>query len=41
MAESDLTSFVFWSILTVIVMGVTGFSYKSYARRRKNEITPS
>lgn len=39
--ESDLASFVLWSVLTAIVMGITGFSYKSYSRRIKNEITSS
>ncbi|MEK6865129.1 MAG: hypothetical protein AABX06_01470 [Thermoproteota archaeon] len=41
MAESDIASFVLWSVITAILMGITGFSYKSYNRRRKNEITPS
>ncbi len=41
MAEYDIASFVLWSVITVIIMGITGLSYKSYNRRRKNEITPS
>ncbi|MGI0056607.1 MAG: hypothetical protein ACREAK_04445 [Nitrosarchaeum sp.] len=41
MAESNIVFFVFWSVITVIIMGITGFSYKSYTRRRKNEISSS
>jgi hypothetical protein len=41
MAESDIASFVLWSVITVIIMGITGFSYKSYTNRRKKEITSS
>jgi len=38
MAESDVASFVFWSVITAIVMGVTGVAYKSYIMRRKNHL---
>jgi len=41
MAEFDIASFVLWSVITTIIMGITGFSYNSYTKRRKNEITPS
>jgi len=37
MAESDVALFIFWSIVTVTIMGITGFSYRSYIRKRKNE----
>ncbi len=40
MAESDVASFALWSVITVIIMGLAAFSYKSY-NKRKNEITPS
>ncbi|PJB98018.1 MAG: hypothetical protein CO079_04265 [Nitrosopumilales archaeon CG_4_9_14_0_8_um_filter_34_10] len=38
MAESDVASFVFWSVITAIVMGVTGVAYKSYIMRRKKHL---
>ncbi|CAD6515068.1 conserved hypothetical protein [metagenome] len=41
MAESDIISFAFWALLTLGIMGVTGLSYRSYNRKRKNELSPS
>ncbi|EGP93390.1 hypothetical protein MY1_0627 [Nitrosarchaeum koreense MY1] len=38
MLESDIASFVIWSAVTAIIMGVTGFVYKSYILRRKNRL---
>ncbi|HET9009027.1 MAG TPA: hypothetical protein VFN17_02775 [Nitrosarchaeum sp.] len=40
MAES-VAFFVLWSVITAMIMGITGFSYKSYIGRRKNEIPSS
>jgi hypothetical protein len=39
--ESNIVSFALWSVITAIIIGVTGFSYKAYLRRNKNETTPS
>jgi len=41
MGESDVVYFIMWSAITAIIMGITGFSYRSFIRRRKNENTPS
>jgi len=40
MTELDISSFVIWSIVTGIVIGVTGLSYRVYLRRKKSEIPP-
>ena len=37
MEESDLISFVFWSVITGIIVGVTGFSYKAYLRKKEGQ----
>ncbi|MDH3677481.1 MAG: hypothetical protein OEQ12_04180 [Nitrosopumilus sp.] len=41
MEEPNIVSFVAWSIITAIIMGITGFSYQAYLRRNKNETTSS
>ncbi len=40
MAESDFIPFAFWSAVTGILIIITGLSYMTFLRRRKNE-TPS
>jgi heme/copper-type cytochrome/quinol oxidase subunit 2 len=37
MAESDLIPFTFWSILTGVIIVVSGLSYMAFLRRRKSE----
>ncbi|MFB5605079.1 MAG: hypothetical protein ACE5R5_02560 [Nitrosarchaeum sp.] len=41
MSEFDASTFLLWSVLTGIIVGVTGFSYRSYLRRRKNDVPSS
>ncbi len=41
MEESPIVSFAAWCAMTSIIMGVTGFSYRSYLRRKKHEKSPS
>lgn len=41
MEEYNVVSFALWSVITAIIMGVVGFSYKSYLRRNKNETSAS
>ncbi|MFZ8937705.1 MAG: hypothetical protein ACO2Y5_05575 [Nitrosopumilaceae archaeon] len=36
MEESNIVSFVAWSVITAIIVGVTGLSYRAYLRRNKN-----
>ena len=38
MNESDVVSFLLWSLITAMLMGVTAFSYKAYLRRRNGKI---
>ena len=33
MAEIDIPSFVFWSILTIVIIGITGFTYRAYNKQ--------
>lgn len=40
MAEFELIPFIVWSLLTGIILTVSGFSYRSYLRKKKNE-TPT
>ena len=40
MADSGFIPLVMWSIITGILILVSGLSYKAYLRRRKDE-TPS
>jgi len=41
MEESTIVSFAAWCAITSIVMGVTGFTYRSYLRRKKHEKSSS
>jgi hypothetical protein len=41
MEEYNVVSFALWSVVTAIIMGVVGFSYKAYLRRNKNETSAS
>ncbi|MDX1441760.1 MAG: hypothetical protein R3237_04820 [Nitrosopumilaceae archaeon] len=41
MEESSVLSFALWAIITAIIMGVTGASYRAFMRRRKNEASSS
>ncbi len=35
MDESDLGSFFIWSVITGIIMLVTGISYRAYSKKNK------
>jgi len=35
MTDPEVTSFVIWSIITGILMGVTGLTYRSYLKKKK------
>ncbi|MEE8180646.1 MAG: hypothetical protein V3T67_02270 [Nitrosopumilaceae archaeon] len=37
MTESYLIPFAFWSAITGILIVISGLSYRTYLRRRKNE----
>ncbi|MFQ5497544.1 MAG: hypothetical protein ACE5DU_06640 [Nitrosopumilus sp.] len=41
MDESEISSFVMWSVVTGIVMLITGVSYRVYQRGKKREISSS
>lgn len=41
MDESGVGSFMIWSLVTAILMGIAAFSYKAYLRRRNDEGSPS
>ncbi|WP_256438668.1 hypothetical protein [Nitrosopumilus sp. K4] len=41
MAELEISSFLIWSVITAVIMGVTGISYRLYLRRKNNEISSS
>ena len=41
MAELEIASFAFWSVITAVIMAITGFSYKRFIGKRKNEISSS
>ncbi|WP_297472590.1 hypothetical protein [Nitrosopumilus sp.] len=41
MDESQIASFVMWSVITGIIMTITGLSYRAYLRAKKNEISSS
>lgn len=41
MDELSIPSFAMWSIVTGIMMLVTGFSYRAYRRVGRSEIAPS
>lgn len=41
MDESEISSFVMWSVVTGIIMVVTGLSYHAYMRKRNHEISSS
>ncbi|AJW71198.1 hypothetical protein [Nitrosopumilus adriaticus] len=41
MDESQISSFVMWSVITGVVMVITGLSYRAYLRTKNNEIPPS
>jgi len=34
-AESDITSFLIWSVTTGIIMSVTGLIYTAFTRKKK------
>ena len=40
MTESDLASFAVWSAITIVLIAVSGYSYRAFLRR-KNDETPS
>jgi len=39
--ESQMTSFVMWSIVTGIIMLVTGLSYRIYLKKKRHTISSS
>ena len=41
MDESEITSFLMWSVVTGIVMIITGLSYRMYLRKKNHEIASS
>ncbi|WP_274377696.1 hypothetical protein [Nitrosopumilus maritimus] len=41
MDESEISSFVMWSVVTGIIMLVTGLSYRAYVRKNNHEISSS
>ncbi|MFB5633525.1 MAG: hypothetical protein ACE5SV_01550 [Candidatus Nitrosomaritimum aestuariumsis] len=41
MEESNIVSFIAWSVITAIIMGIAGLSYRAYLRRNKNANPPS
>ncbi|MEK0321900.1 MAG: hypothetical protein QQN58_01630 [Nitrosopumilus sp.] len=41
MDESEISSFVMWSVVTGIIMIITGLTYRVYLRRKNHEITTS
>jgi hypothetical protein len=41
MDESQITSFVMWSVVTGIIMLVTGLSYRTYLKKKSHTISPS
>ncbi|KFM18991.1 hypothetical protein AAA799P11_00843 [Marine Group I thaumarchaeote SCGC AAA799-P11] len=41
MDESQISSFVMWSVVTGIIMIVTGLSYRAYLRKKNHEISSS
>ena len=40
MGEFDFTAFAVWSVITAVVIVITGVVYMSY-RRKQNEASPS
>ncbi|MFQ5475548.1 MAG: hypothetical protein ACE5DT_00780 [Nitrosopumilus sp.] len=41
MEEPEISSFVMWSIVTGIIMIVTGLTYRAYVRKKNHEISSS
>jgi len=41
MDESEIASFLMWSVVTGIVMIITGLSYRVYLRKNNHEISSS
>jgi len=41
MEESEIASFLMWSVVTGIVMIITGLSYRAYLRKKNHEISSS
>ncbi|MEE8180919.1 MAG: hypothetical protein V3T67_03665 [Nitrosopumilaceae archaeon] len=41
MDESEISSFVMWSVVTGIIMIITGLSYRVYLRKKNHEISSS
>ena len=41
MDEFDISSFAMWSLVTGILMLVTGFSYRAYMMKGRDEIASS
>jgi len=37
--ETEITSFVIWSVITGIVMVVTGLSYTAFLKRKTSDIS--
>ena len=40
MVEHEISSFIFWSVVTGIIIGISGLSYRVYLGRKNNEISP-
>ncbi len=41
MEESEIVSFLMWSVVTGTVMIITGLSYRAYLRKKNHEISSS
>ena len=41
MDESQISSFLMWSVVTGIIMVITGLSYRAYLRTKNDEISSS
>jgi len=41
MAETEFVPFAAWSVVTFVIIAVTGFAYKAYSRRKRNEASSS
>ena len=41
MDESQISSFVMWSIVTGVLMVITGLSYGVFIKKKKNKISSS
>ncbi|MEO2265417.1 MAG: hypothetical protein ABGW49_06000 [Nitrosopumilus sp.] len=41
MEDSQIVSFAMWSIVTGIIMLVSGFGYRAYLKKKSNSISSS